>query len=101
MYYGKAPINIFCILPENQNILFTSGCVYIELLGLFNLMDENLPGPVSTPTDLCMIQSTVRKRNYMEITGVSCQMKRMLYSKPLALMELAGNAKRHMGKVSS
>ena len=34
---------------------------------------------------LCMIQSTAWKMNYIEIIGVSCQMKKMFVFQPLFL----------------
>ncbi len=49
----------------------------------------NLPGAVSSITGfLNPIESTVWKRNYMEITGVSCQMKKMFYSSLIPVMIL-------------
>ena len=44
-----------------------------------NFLAVNLPGAVGTPTGLCMIHLSplFGKRNYMEITVVNCQTKRM------------------------
>lgn len=68
--------------PQKVYILFTKWVTLhrITLVIKLEARAPNLPGAVSSPTCLCASKYTVCYRNYKEISGVSCQRKRVCYS---------------------